>query len=159
MTEYEQYYELFKTQEIQKSFDDFKTYSSEGARAFKDYYKNTFQELVNFQERTMSTNRVSYTMTYNDEHQYFHIVRAERGCFHGHQDVLTIEAIQHKKEKLEAKIDAYKKEDKDNDWMIGMSNYQLEPLNAILAAYDKVQSKIKIEHELENKSATNKPKI
>lgn len=161
MTDYEKHYELFRTQPIEQSFQDFKICSSEGARAFKDYYKNTFKELVNFSEQTMSTNHVTYVMSYNDDHKYFHIVRYESGCFHSSEDILTIEDIKQQKEQLEKEFEKrlLYYSSKDMSWEIKMHNYQLEPLNAIIEAYDKIQNKIKMEQELENKSTSNKPKI
>ena len=99
--------------------------------AFKEYFSTHYQKLDTIRELTYTTNHAFYTLFYNESKNDVRILRDENGCFHSHQEFVSIESVEKKISDIKKNLELHK----DDPQYTSFHEPQLPPLEKVVEVY------------------------
>lgn len=143
----EHYFKLFEDQPIEQTLKEKNYYQAVGAKAFKEYWKQSFNEVFRVSQN-QDVQYIDYAVYYSEKHNYVHIIKSCEGWLEEYDKDLTFEDM------IKIKNDLLNKKD--------ASKYEIEELKMIDEVIEKylvLNSKTKLDNELSKKQSIKKNKI
>lgn len=143
----EDYLKIFEYQPIEQTLKEKNHYQAIGEKAFKEYWKQTFNEV--FKKTVLQGPQfIAYSVHYSEKHNYIHIIKACEGWIDEYSKDLTIEDVLKIKDNILQKTDAPKYEIEEVDI-----------INEVIEVWTILNSKKTLSNELSVKESIKKNKI